>query len=530
MSPLALSPSKIRTYQRCALQLKLQGEPRPDRQRGPAPELALDRLLHDVLERYHGELLRGGSPDAERLVSFLDEAWSGAEHASPEAAEAAHELARQRLARFWAVQSASASRPIAGKRFCSAVIGGAKITCVLDRIDRLPGGELELIDFRSGKPPRSDFDLGRDLAAALSLLAAAADPKISRLGTPVRFTQWFLQNQQRIGIEPSPKDLAWAEEAVAEAVRGIEAGEYPASRGSHCSFCDELERCPAWPETPRQMAGEEPAAFGKRLRASYSKLSLFKSCPRSYSKVYVEKLPTAPKPFFDLGTSVHETLEAFHSAGWRGGDALEGLLEQYDRSFARHQAGYRSDAERETYRSRGRAMLERYHASFVAPSGRAVAHSIEEYFELPLRHSAVLTGYIDRIDRDADGRLTVWDYKTEANERTQEEADEDLQLGIYAWACRRLYGQDVELGLYMLTHDQAIRTRRSAEQLEEVERQVDELSRAILAEQDFEPRLNRHCPDCDWLGDCPLRPEVEAAVASGTLRRAGFGGAEASSL
>ena len=37
------------------------------------------------------------------------------------------------------------------------------------------------------------------------------------------------------------------------------------------------------------LAGEDEETYGKRLRVSYSKLSLYQRCPRSYHKSYVEK-------------------------------------------------------------------------------------------------------------------------------------------------------------------------------------------------------------------------------------------------
>jgi RecB family exonuclease len=524
MSRLSLSPSKIRSYERCPLQYKLQGEPRPQgAEPAPlSPELAVDRALHEALDRFAAELLRGEGLSAERLCELLREEWPQSAFATPEEAQGSLALWQERVPRFLAVHAASSAALVAGKSFVSTNLAGARVTAVLDRVDRLPGGGLELVDYKSGKPPRHDFDLARDLASALAFAAAGADRKLLKLGQPLRFTQWYLQNQQRVSHVFGPNELAWAGDVAARAAEGIGAGEFPARRGPQCSYCDQLDRCPAWPKTPRALAGEDEETFSRRLRASYSKLALYKSCPRAYAKVYVEKLPTCEKPFFDLGKAVHETLEAFHAAEWQGGDGLDALLARFEQSFARHQAGYRGEEEKARYQARGRAMLEAYHRRFVAPQGRKLAFRIEEYFELPLGKHVVLNGFMDRIDRDEQGRLSVWDYKTESTERAQQEVDEDLQLGLYAWACHRLFGQEVELGLYMLAHDRVQTTRRSAEQLAEIERQVDELARQILDETRFEPKLNRHCPDCDWLHDCPLRPQVEAGLREGSLRPAGF--------
>jgi len=44
-----------------------------------------------------------------------------------------------------------------------------------------------------------------------------------------------------------------------------------------------------------------------------------------------------------------------------------------------------------------------------------------------------LTGRIDRVDRAPDGSVVIVDYKT-GKARSQEDADESLQLSIYAMA------------------------------------------------------------------------------------------------
>jgi RecB family exonuclease len=466
--------------------------------------------------------LSGQDGGAERLAELLRSSWPEDAFASAEEARESLAVWLERALRFVAVHAASSARLAAGKTFVSAVLGGTKVNAVIDRIDRLPGGELELIDYKSGKPPRDRFDLTQDLTATVAFAAAAGDAKLLRLGRPLRFTQWYLQNQQRVSVELGSQELERGERAVVDAADGIGRGQFPARRGPQCSYCEQLDRCPAWPQTPRAMAGEDEATFSRRLRASYSKLSQYKSCPRAYEKVYVEKLPTGEKPFFDLGKAVHETLEVFHGAAWQGGESLEALLGLYEQSFSRHRSGYRTEEERGRYHERGRAMVEAYHRRFVEPAGRSIALKVEEYFELPLGRHVLLNGFIDRIDRDERGRMWVWDYKTESSERTQEEVDADLQLGLYAWACRKAFGEEVELGLFMLAHDAVMTTRRSAAQLEEVEREIDGLALRILEDTAFEPRLNRHCPDCDWLHDCPLRPEVEARLRDGALRPAGF--------
>jgi len=53
-----------------------------------------------------------------------------------------------------------------------------------------------------------------------------------------------------------------------------------------------------------------------------------------------------------------------------------------------------------------------------------------------------VAGRIDRIDASADGGVAIVDYKT-GKARPQEEANESLQLSIYAIAAREKWGYRV---------------------------------------------------------------------------------------
>src|SRR5947209_17936828 len=58
----------------------------------------------------------------------------------------------------------------------------------------------------------------------------------------------------------------------------------------------------------------------------------------------------------------------------------------------------------------------------------------EEFFEVRFGKTAVV-GRIDRIDRIGDCGVTITDYKT-GKPQSQEDADESLQLSIYALSAR----------------------------------------------------------------------------------------------
>ena len=80
-------------------------------------------------------------------------------------------------------------------------------------------------------------------------------------------------------------------------------------------------------------------------------------------------------------------------------------------------------------------LLENYFASEVAPGLDAEVLAVEQRFRFEL-DATTLTGFIDRIDRLPDGQLRLIDYKTSKRAMKKDEAEQDLQLALYALACR----------------------------------------------------------------------------------------------
>ena len=116
--------------------------------------------------------------------------------------------------------------------------------------------------------------------------------------------------------------------------------------------------------------------------------------------------------------------------------------------------------------------------------------------------SATVVGRIDRIDRLSHDRVVIVDYKT-GRPRTQEDADESLQLSIYACAARESFGYESErLAFYNLEDNSLVATTRSSEQLEDAKAKVHDVAEKIAAGH-FEPKPGFQCNFCAYRNLCP---------------------------
>jgi CRISPR/Cas system-associated exonuclease Cas4 (RecB family) len=98
----------------------------------------------------------------------------------------------------------------------------------------------------------------------------------------------------------------------------------------------------------------------------------------------------------------------------------------------------------------------------------------------------------------------VVDYKT-GRARDQEDADESLQLSLYAIAAKEKWGYEVSgLAFHNLEGNVAVTTRRSADELTETRRRVQKAADSIAGGV-FDAKTGIHCNFCGYRSICPDR-------------------------
>lgn len=236
----------------------------------------------------------------------------------------------------------------------------------------------------------------------------------------------------------------------------------------------------------------------ERKRLSYSQLDTFKTCPLKYNYRYLLKIPSPPSHAANFGSSVHNTLNEFYKHLKSGKDvSLDLLKELYEKYWI--DLGYESKAHENTRKKRGWEVLEQFYElngdPWVTPA------YLERPFNLKMGEY-VVSGRIDRIDRLEDGTYEIIDYKT-GKLKKGVNLDKDLQLSIYALACRDVFKIPVsKLSLYYLEDNEKVSTSRSNGQIEELIENVDELVQEMKA-SGFEPTPGFLCKFCEFRLICP---------------------------
>ncbi len=254
-------------------------------------------------------------------------------------------------------------------------------------------------------------------------------------------------------------------------------------------------------------------ANGNLLELSASAIQQYETCPLSYKLRYDWKLPEDASAALQFGNSMHLALKAFFD-GMRAGRTPDEptLIACFLDEFAK--ARIDEPLQREMYEQQGRAQLSAFVRSQLArPEGEIL--ETERRFNIEVQGARV-KGRLDRLDRLSNGEVAIIDYKT-GKPKTQDDADDSLQLSIYALAGKSLGHKPASLVFINLTNGAAVASQRSEENLRAAELKIVDIA-AKIAAGEFEPNPGSRCFWCSYNSICPEReqplprPAIERAV------------------
>jgi DNA helicase-2/ATP-dependent DNA helicase PcrA len=260
-----------------------------------------------------------------------------------------------------------------------------------------------------------------------------------------------------------------------------------------------------------------PAIDGLGARLSASAVETYETCPLQFKFEREWKLARQVHAAMQYGAAMHRVLHTFYDSARLGRTKSDDELIQLFRDDPGMSA-IQDNYQRDLYLKQGLEQLRDFLAGTRSAPAPEVLHT-EEWFDVQIDRTKV-AGRIDRMDRRADGSVAIVDYKT-GKARSQEDADESLQLSIYAMAAHEKWGYDVgELVFHNLEGNVPISSRRTDFQLEGARERVLAVARGI-ADGNFEPNVDFHCTFCAFRGLCPAREKRVPSLSSNPVRSSG---------
>ncbi|MBZ5573965.1 MAG: ATP-dependent helicase [Acidobacteriia bacterium] len=244
-----------------------------------------------------------------------------------------------------------------------------------------------------------------------------------------------------------------------------------------------------------------PAATDLSARLSASAVQTYETCPLQFKLDRDWRIPGEVPAAMQYGASMHRVLRAYYDSVQQGRPMVEEeLIEFFHEDLAQEKIQDRY--QHDLYQQQGVEQLR----EFLAACHRNPVPDVlrtEEFFEVKTGPTIVV-GRIDRMDKLPNGGVVITDYKT-GKPKSQEDADDSLQLSIYALAAREKWGVRADrLVFYNLEENSSVITSRSEVQLQEARLKVEEVAADIAAGK-FDPKPSfTSCRLCAYRSLCPV--------------------------
>jgi DNA helicase-2/ATP-dependent DNA helicase PcrA len=232
---LLLSASDIETYRLCPLKYKFARVFRIPQE--PSINQRFGIVVHQVLERFHAD----GGGSLEHLMQLFEAAWRRSGFGDANDDLQFRERAVAALRRYWELDREREGEPVSFERSFSFRLGPHLVRGRVDRVDRLPDGRHELIDYKTGKP-KTARELREDVQLSLYQMGAR---EAWGLETSAQSYYYVLDNR-KVPVAHSEEELDRVRGTVAEIADGIQSHSFePKPSYELCSFCDYRIVCPA---------------------------------------------------------------------------------------------------------------------------------------------------------------------------------------------------------------------------------------------------------------------------------------------
>lgn len=256
----SLSPSRANDFRQCPLKYRFRVV---DKLPEPPSLAALKgTLVHSVLEDLFD------SPAAERTEEraqgMVPSAWQRLLDKDPEYAELFAtpgdlatwlESARPLISAYFALEYPQNLEPDSREEFVSVGLDdGPTLRGFIDRIDVAPGGQVRVVDYKSGKEPKPQYSAEARFQMRFYAFVLAK----LRGSLPHTLQLMYLGSSSIVKYHPTEEDMARTEfqirEIWAEIARAAETGNWRPRKSPLCGWCHFKPLCPAWgnaaPEPP----------------------------------------------------------------------------------------------------------------------------------------------------------------------------------------------------------------------------------------------------------------------------------------
>ncbi len=236
-----ISYSQLQTFAMCPLHFKLRyllNLPSPT-----SPALSYGVSVHGALRDYF--MAMKDSDARETIQDLLKKNWISQGYASKLHEEQTFNQAKKMLQDFSEKIVIEKPNTIAIETPFNFWLGKLKVGGRIDRIDKLPDGRIEIIDYKTGKNVPTEKKVAEDLQLSTYALAATEvhDGILGKTPDEVVLTLHYLEDDIKISTTRSREALDFAKEQILQKVDEISKSDFLCSSSMQCKNCEYKMLC-----------------------------------------------------------------------------------------------------------------------------------------------------------------------------------------------------------------------------------------------------------------------------------------------
>ncbi len=234
----AFSYTQLKSYEYCPFFYKLKyiiGVPEL-----PKASYSFGQTIHLTLKEFYSLIKNRKKVNKKKLLDLYKKNWIREGYISKEQEQEQKIKGRGDLGDFYRIHSPDFGEPVYLEQFFKVKIKDIFLRGRIDRIDRLPDGGYEVIDYKSGNPPAR-----KNIASEEQLTIYALACKEVLRFFPRVLSFYYLGTNEKFSTARKPSDLKVIKENILSVTSKIKEGQFPPLGNKRkCKMCSFRLICP----------------------------------------------------------------------------------------------------------------------------------------------------------------------------------------------------------------------------------------------------------------------------------------------
>jgi len=234
-----VSYSQLEAFSQCPLKYKYRyilGIPTP-----PSHILSFGQTIHRTLRDFHREDLFKSQTDLNRLLELYQRHWLPEGYESKQHQQERFEVGQEVLKKYFAEHKNLLAQPIHLEKKFTLRIGPTQLIGSIDRVDKLPDGGFEVIDYKTGQVKDQKY-VDRD--AQLSIYALAAREALGIV--PQSLALYFVEENKKVTTTRTGEQLSKKSEEIQKQIEEIKKSDFAPKVSMLCQWCSYKNLCPVY--------------------------------------------------------------------------------------------------------------------------------------------------------------------------------------------------------------------------------------------------------------------------------------------